>query len=132
MTHHLDLDDLLAAAAAAVGHAPEVRDYGLLESAIARPQATVFGEDAYDGIHRKAAALLHSLVRNHALIDGNKRLGWVAVRLSYLFNDLDLRADHDDAFAFVMGVADGSIQEIDVMAEWLAGRVIEVADGPSS
>jgi death-on-curing protein len=74
VTQHLDLDDLLAAAEAAVGRAPEVRDYGLLESALARPQSTVFGEDAYPGLHEKAAALLHSLVSNHALIDGNKRL----------------------------------------------------------
>ena len=92
MTSFLDLDDLLAAAEAAVGHRPEVRDYGLLESALARPQTTVFGADAYPDIHRKAAALLHSLVRNHALVDGNKRLGWVAVRLFYVVNDVDQMA----------------------------------------
>ena len=123
MTAFLSLDDLLATAEAAVGRAPEVRDYGLLESALARPQTTVFGEDAYPGIHRKAAALLHSLVRNPALVDGNKRLGWVAVRLFYVVNDLDLRADHDDAFEFVMGIASGSITEIDDIAGWLEARV---------
>jgi death on curing protein len=118
----LSLDDLLAAAEAAVGRTPEIRDYGLLESALARPQATVFGADAYPGIHGKAAALLHSLVRNHALVDGNKRLGWVAVRLFYVLNGLDLRADHDDAFAFVMGVAAGEITEIAVMSLWLEAQ----------
>ena len=123
MTAYLSLDDLLAAAHASIGRTPEVRDYGLLESALARPQTTVFGADAYPGINDKAAALLHSLVRNHALVDGNKRLGWVAVRLSYVLNDLDLRADHDDAFAFVMGVAAGEITEVDEMAAWLAPRV---------
>ena len=123
MTAFLSLDDLLATAEAAVGRAPEVRDYGLLESALARPQTTVFGEDAYPGIHRKAAALLHSLVRNPALVDGNKRLGWVAVRLFYAVNDLDLRADHHDAFDFVMGIASGSITEIDDIAGWLEARV---------
>ena len=123
MTAFLSLDDLLATAEAAVGRAPEVRDYGLLESALARPQTTVFGEDAYPGIHRKAAALLHSLVRNPALVDGNKRLGWVAARLFYVVNDLDLRADHDDAFEFVMGIASGSITEIDDIAGWLEARV---------
>jgi len=123
VTAYLSLDDLLAAAQASIGRTPEVRDYGLLESALARPQTTVFGADAYPGIHDKAAALLHSLVRNHALVDGNKRLGWVAVRLFYVLNDLDLRADHDDAFAFVMGVAAGEITEVDEMAAWLAGRV---------
>jgi death-on-curing protein len=122
VTAFLSLDDLLATAEAAVGRTPEVRDYGLLESALARPQTTVFGEDAYPAIHRKAAALLHSLVRNHALVDGNKRLGWVAVRLFYVTNDLDLHADHDDAFAFVMGIASGEITEIDDMAGWLEAR----------
>jgi death-on-curing protein len=123
VTAFLSLDDVLATAEAAVGRTPEVRDYGLLESALARPQTTVFGEDAYPGIHRKAAALLHSLVRNHALVDGNKRLGWVAVRLFYVVNDLDLRAGHDDAFEFVMGIAAGEITEIDEMAAWLEARV---------
>ena len=123
MTAYLSLDDLLAAAQASMGRTPEVRDYGLLESALARPHTTVFGADAYPGIHQKAAALLHSLVRNHALVDGNKRLGWVAVRLFYVLNDLDLRAGHDDAFSFVMGVAAGEITEVDEMAAWLAPRV---------
>ena len=122
MTAHLSLDDLLAAAEAAVGRAPEVRDYGLLESALARPQASVFGGDAYPHLHQKAAALLHSLVRNHALVDGNTRLGWVAVRLFYIVNDRDLRADHDDAFALVMGIAAGEINDIDEIAVWLGER----------
>jgi len=123
VTAFLGLDDLLATAEAAVGRAPEVRDYGLLESALARPQTTVFGQDAYPGIHRKAAALLHSLVRNPALDEGNTRLGWVAVRLFYVVNQLDLRADHDDAFDFVMGIASGSSAEIDDRAGWLEARV---------
>jgi death-on-curing protein len=123
VTRHLDLDDLLAAAEAAVGRPPEVRDYGLLESALARPQTTVFGADAYPGIHEKAAALLHSRVRNHALADGNKRLGWVAPRLFYLLNDCDLAADHDDAFAFVVAIADGTLTDIEHMASWLTPRV---------
>lgn len=126
MIRYLDLDDLLAAAEAAVGRAPEIRDYGLLESDLARPATTVFGTDAYPGVHEKAAALLHSVVRNHALVDGNKRLGWVAVRLFYVLNNLDLRADHDDVFAFVMGVAAGEITQIDVMAAWLSSRAVEV------
>ncbi len=122
MTAYLSLDDLLAAAEAAVGRAPDVRDYGSLESALARPQATVFGDDAYPHLHQKAAALLHSLVRNHALVDGNKRLGWVAVRLFYIVNDRDLRADLDDAFALVMGIAAGDINDIDEIAVWLGAR----------
>jgi death on curing protein len=124
VTAYLSLDDLLAAAEAAVGRTPEVRDYGLLESALARPQTTVFGEDAYPDMHQKAAALLHSLVRNHALVDGNKRLGWVALRLFYVLNDLDLRAEHDDAFEFVMRIAAGELHDLDEMASWLEPRVV--------
>lgn len=61
MTDYLDLEDLLAAAKAALGRAPEVRDWGLLEAALARPRASVYGQDAYPDLHEKAAALLHSL-----------------------------------------------------------------------
>ncbi len=74
----LDLDSLLHIANRVLGTDPVVRDYGLLESAAARPQASAFGQDAYPGIHEKAASLLHSLARNHALIDGNKRLALAA------------------------------------------------------
>ena len=126
MTAHLSLDDLLAAAEAAVGRTPEVRDYGLLESALARPQTTVFGEDAYPDLHQKAAGLLHSLVRNHALVDGNRRLGWVALRLFYVLNDLDLRAEHDDAFEFVRRIAAGELHDLDDMASWLQPRVVRL------
>jgi len=67
---YLALPELLHVAARALGSEPAVRDYGLLESALARPQATAFGSDAYPGLDAKAAALLHSLASNHALIDG--------------------------------------------------------------
>jgi Fic/DOC family len=80
MTDFLDLEDLLDIARATLGWDPEVRDYGLLESALARPRASVFGRDAYPELHLKAAALLHSLARNHALVDGNKRMAWTACR----------------------------------------------------
>jgi death-on-curing protein len=78
----LDLDDLLHVAERALGAAPQVRDVGLLQSALARPRASVTGEDAYISIHAKAAALLHSLARNHGLVDGNKRLALAAVLAS--------------------------------------------------
>ena len=73
------LEDLLHIAERTLPTAPVVRDYGLLESALGRPQATAFGADAYADIHEKAAALLHSLARNHALVDGNKHLALAAV-----------------------------------------------------
>ena len=79
----LDLEGLLHVAERTLGMAPVVRDHGLLESALGRPQATVFGEDAYIGIHEKAAALLHSLARNRALVDGNQRLALAATIAFY-------------------------------------------------
>lgn len=112
MTEHLDLDDLLAAAEAALGRPPDIRDIGILEAAVARTRASVYGEDAYPDLDAKAAALLHSIVTGHALIDGNKRLGWVAVRLFYRLNDRDLRAPIDDTFDLVAAIADGSLRDV--------------------
>ena len=112
MNEYLDLEDLLTAADAAVGGNAETRDIGLLQTAIARPQATAFGDEAYPDIDQKAAALLHSIVTSHPLVDGNKRLGWVAVRLFYALNELELRADPDEAFALVIVVADGSVRDV--------------------
>lgn len=70
----LNLEELLHVASRTLGSEPDIRDLGLLESALARPQASAFGEPVYPTIHEQAAALLHSLARNHALVDGNKRL----------------------------------------------------------
>jgi death on curing protein len=87
-----------------------VREIGLLESAVARPKTYVFGEDAYPTFVQKAAALLHSIARNHALIDGNKRLAWSAARLFCLMNDLDIKMKEDKAYEMVVGVAAGQIE----------------------
>jgi death on curing protein len=92
VTNYLTSEDLIAAATAALAPGEVlVRDLGLLESALARPRASAFGEDAYSTLHLKAAALLESLARNHALVDGNKRLAWVATRLFLAFNDEDVQ-----------------------------------------
>jgi death-on-curing protein len=87
-----------------------VREIGLLESAAARPKTSVFGEDAYLTFAEKTAALLHSIARNHALIDGNKRLAWSAARLFCLMNDLDINMKQDKAYEMVVGVAAGQIE----------------------
>ena len=116
MTEHLDLDDLLAAAEAAIGRTPDVRDIGILEAAVARTRASVYGEDAYPDLDTKAAAPLHSIVTGHALIDGNKRLGWVSVRLFYRLNDRDLHAPIDGAFDLVVEIADGSLRDVPAIA----------------
>jgi death-on-curing protein len=119
MTEYLDLDDLLEIARAAVGTAVVVADYGLLESALARPRASVFGQDAYPDLHLKAAALLHSLTRNHALVDGNKRLAWTACRTFLAINGQWITAPEDDRFEFVIGVATGVLPDLDKIAEQL-------------
>ena len=87
-----------------------VREIGLLESAVARPKTSVFGEDAYLTFAEKTAALLHSIARNHALIDGNKRLAWSAARLFCLMNDMDINMKQDKAYEMVVGVAAGQIE----------------------
>ena len=119
MTDYLDLEDLIDIASAAVGGDPEVRDYGLLESALARPRASVFGQDAYSDLHLKAAALLHSLARNHALVDGNKRLAWTACRTFLAINGKWISAPEDDRFEFVIRVATGEVADLDKIAEQL-------------
>jgi len=86
-----------------------VRDLGLLESALARPKTTVFCDDAYPSFPQKVATLLHTIARNHALIDGNKRLAWSAARLFCLMNDQDIKMKPDKAYEMVIGVAAGEI-----------------------
>ncbi|MHB8961409.1 MAG: type II toxin-antitoxin system death-on-curing family toxin [Candidatus Limnocylindrales bacterium] len=107
MIRYVLLEDLLRIADLIHAGERQVRDVGLLASAAARPATTVFGEDAYPEFHEKAAALLHSLARNHPLVDGNKRLAWVATRLFYLANERVLEAPEDEAFDLVMAVAEG-------------------------
>jgi death-on-curing protein len=103
-----------------VGKEVVVRDVGLLESALARPQTTVFGEDAYPTLHLKAAALLHSLARNHALVDGNKRLAWAATAVFLGINGHRVVACQDDVVDFVLSVASGELTDVDKIAEVLA------------
>lgn len=120
MIDYLTVEDLLLIASNALGAPPSVRDHGLLESAAARPQTTVFGADAYPDIWTKAAALGHSLIRNHPLLDGNKRLGWVAMRTFLELNDVPpMRAEVDEAERFVLDVAAGKLDEVTEIAERL-------------
>jgi death on curing protein len=98
-----------------------VEDPGLLASALGRPAATVFGEDAYPDLVTKVAALLESVVRNHALIDGNKRAGWALAIVTLWLNGYELDYDEDQAFAMVMSVAEGNSRLPDI-AKWFAAR----------
>ncbi len=119
MTRHLTLDDLLFIASQACGQV-HVRDHGLLEAALARPAATMFGSDAYPTLHTKAAALLHSLASNHALVDGNKRLAWAACAVFLGINGHRPHARQDDVVHLVVSVADGTLTDIDKIAKRLA------------
>ena len=118
----LDLESLLHVATRALGAPPEIRDRGLLQSALLRPRTTVFGEDAYADIHDKAAALLHSLARNHALVDGNKRLALAATIAFYGMNGFQLTFTNDEAYGFIVAVSTGELDDVPAIAAALRGH----------
>jgi death-on-curing protein len=103
---YLRLEDLLQLAAD-LGDLV-VRDLGLLEAAAQRPQTTLYRHEAYPAVHEKAAVLLESLARNHALVDGNKRIAWLATVVFFEVNGLSLDAPDDDAYDLVIAVSTGA------------------------
>lgn len=99
---------------------PAVRDHGLLEAAVARPIATVGGEDAYPTLHEKVAALMHSLAKNHAFVDGNKRAALLAGKAMLELNGWTFPTSVDsDLYYLVLGIADGTEDEVHKIAETL-------------
>jgi death-on-curing protein len=119
VTRHLTVEQALRIARAAVGGPIEVRDIGLLESAVHRPRTSVLGQDAYPDLLTKAAALLHSLARNHPLVDGNKRLAWLATYVFLAKNGTLLDPDDDEAYALVIAVAAGTVDDVHAIADVL-------------
>ena len=120
---YLDVEDLLALAVELLGDPVPLRDAGLLASAAARPQATIGGTDAYPDLWSKAAALLQSLLHNHALVDGNKRLGWLATAVFLELNGIRVSgASNDAVYEFVMW-ATTSRRDVDEIAEHLHGLI---------
>ena len=111
------VDDLLEIAAGVLDNVA-LRDAGLLAVAAGRPRVTVFGADAYPTLDDKAAALLHSLVRNHSLVDGNKRLAWTATRVFYILNGRDLTYSVDEAETLVLAAAAGEL-DVPELATWI-------------
>jgi death-on-curing protein len=114
---YLTLEELLVVADRALAGDVVIRDVGLLEAALSRPRASAFGSDAYPLLTEKAAALLHSLAKNHALVDGNKRLA-LAGTIAFLgLNGLRLTYTNDEVYDLIIAVADGTIDRISVLAQ---------------
>ncbi|MCU1363182.1 MAG: death-on-curing family protein [Acidimicrobiaceae bacterium] len=114
---YLELEDVVAMVRA-LGVGP-IRDVGLLDSAVARPRASAFGEDAYPTLSLKAAALLHSMTKNHALINGNKRLAWLSTVVFCDLNGLMPLLSIDEAFRLVLDVANSAIDDVSLIASRL-------------
>jgi death-on-curing protein len=116
---YLEAADLLLIAQRVVGEDVVVRDVGLLAAAAARPAATVLGADAYPGVYRKAAALMHSLAQNHALVDGNERLCLAGGVVFLGINGLQLTLSNDQAYDLIMEIAAGHLSDIGALAQKL-------------
>ena len=113
---YLDVEELIHLTSRL--RAGPVRDVGLLDSAAARPRSSVFGQDAYPTLEPKAAALLHSICRNDALVDGNKRLALLATGAFLRLNGHPFRLSQNEAFDLVMAVAEGRL-DVPEVAELL-------------
>ena len=106
---YLDVEDLVVLGTQLLGDEFTVRDVGLLGAAAERPQTSAFGVDAYPDLWTKAAALMQSLVNGHPLVDGNKRLGWLATAVFLELNGVAASvADNDEVYELVHSVAEGS------------------------
>ncbi|GAA0831146.1 type II toxin-antitoxin system death-on-curing family toxin [Streptosporangium amethystogenes subsp. fukuiense] len=119
MTRCLTVEQVLDLAELAIGATPELRDLGLLDSAVHRPQASMFGQRAYPDLFAKAAALLHSLAANHPFVDGNKRVAWVATVVFLAWNGRAIDTGDDEAYDLVIAVASGKLTEVDEIADVL-------------
>jgi death-on-curing protein len=123
VTRYLTTEQALRIARRAIEGPVEVRDIGLLDAAVHRPRASVLGQDAYPDLMTKAAALLHSLARNHPLVDGNKRLAWLATYVFCAKNGVELDPSDDDAYALVISVAAGDLSDVASIASALTAWV---------
>ncbi|MFN8125445.1 MAG: Fic family protein [Candidatus Nanopelagicales bacterium] len=109
---YLGLEDLLLLVR--VLETGPVRDVGLLQGCAQRPAASAFGQDAYPDLATKAAAMLHSVARTHPLVDGNKRLAWLATAVFLDINGQATGVSDADAFSLVMDVAAGDVDLADI------------------
>ena len=98
---------------------------GLLDSALQRPKTSLFGEDAYPDLQTKAAAMLHSLIKNHPMVDGNKRTGWLLFLSFIAANGSQHNMTIEESFSLTLGIADGSLeleQAADIIRKHLVTR----------
>jgi len=116
---YLDLDDVMEMVRT-LGVGP-VRDVGLLDSAVNRPRASAFGEDAYETFELKAAALLQSLAKNHALVDGNKRTAWLCMVVFCDLNGVGPGLTNDQAYDLVIAVASTQMELSEIAERLLLG-----------
>jgi death-on-curing protein len=100
-----------------------VRDLGLLDSALVRAQTRLYGQDAYPTLQLKAAAMVHSVINNHPMVDGNKRSAWVILNFFLVLNNRQLRSSQDKAYEFIMSIAEKRI-ELEEIAAWLEDHMI--------
>jgi death-on-curing protein len=100
-----------------------VRDLGLLDSALVRAQTRLYGADAYPTLQLKAAAMVHSVINNHPMVDGNKRSAWVILNFFLVLNNRQLRSSQDNAYEFIMSIAEKRI-ELEEIAAWLEDHMI--------
>jgi death-on-curing protein len=126
VTDYLTADDLIEINASILGGTAAVRDAGLVSSSAMRPATVAFGTEAYTTIDEKAAALLHSVICNHAFIDGNKRTGWTAARVMLMLNGRRPTLTNDEAFDLVLRIAT-SCSQIEVKEIAAALGVVEVS-----
>jgi death-on-curing protein len=119
---YVSLDEAYAVIRAVHGRDPMplIRDTVLLRSALERPSATIFGRDAYPDLHTKAAALLHSMLRNHSLLDGNRRTAWLLCALFFDLNGYRERYDEDAMFDLILATATGKVEDVGEIATRLA------------
>jgi death on curing protein len=120
VTRYLTVEQTLLIARLAVAGPVQVRDLGLLHAAVHRPRASLLGQDAYPDLYTKAAALLHSLAANHPLLDGNKRLAWLAGYVFCARNGVELDPTDDDAYDLVTAIAAGTLDDVAEIAKVLA------------
>ena len=113
MITYLTANDVLIINMSFVGP-DQLRDFGILDGAVMRPQASAFGEDAFPSIHEKAAALLHSLARNHPFVTANKRTAWTATAMFYAVNGYDVESEAGDTIGLTNDVAEGQLGVQDI------------------